>query len=128
MDKIDDRLRDASARCVKAYEAWKDNQKDVSAREELRESIHELRKVSSRLEIDMAVSEREEMSQKPIPIPSHRSSRGKGKDGGRGKSKQDDDNVGNSNSGNGGSDGPEVEKVKSRGGGKRGGGKKQASE
>lgn len=129
MGKIDDRLRETSNRCIKAYEEWVDKQKDTSAREELREAIHELRKVSSRLEIEMAVSERDEMAQKPIPIPPHRASRGKrGKDNDGGG----DDNAGNKNAdnqkknNNNNNGGPDVEKVKSRG--KRGGGKKQASD
>ena len=79
MDNIDERLRQSSDRCIKAYEDWKTNETETAKREELREAIHELRKVSSRLEIEMAVSEREEMAQKPIPIPPHRAARGKGK-------------------------------------------------
>lgn len=80
-DNIDERLKETSDRCMKAYEDWKTKETDPSKREELREAIHELRKVSSRLEIEMAVSEREEMAQKPIPIPPHRAA--KGKHGGR---------------------------------------------
>lgn len=119
MDNIDERLRQASDRCIKAYENWKTKETEPSKREELREAIHELRKVSSRLEIDMAVSEREEMAQKPIPIPAHRAARGKSrgddqpderaKGKGRRKNSPGGDNEGNTNSLN-------IEKTKNRGG------------
>ena len=127
MDKIDDRLRETSSRCITAYESWSKNQKDAAAREELREAIHELRKVSSRLEIEMAVSERDEMAQKPIPIPPHRASRGKR---GGGEEKSNDDQKGDQkrrhSNGNTNGGGPDIEKVKSRS--KRGGGQKSAGD
>lgn len=72
MDDISKRLEETSAACAKALEAWNKDKKDREARGELQESVHELRKVASRIEIDVAVSERDEMTQKPIPIPSHR--------------------------------------------------------
>lgn len=72
MDEVEKRLRETSDNCFKAYEVWSKDQKNGSARENLQESIHELRKVASRLEIELAVSERNEMAQKPIPIPPHR--------------------------------------------------------
>lgn len=72
MDQIEQRLRETSEKCYNCYEAWQQNKKDSGMREALREAIHELRKVSSRLEIELAVSERDEMAQKPIPIPPHR--------------------------------------------------------
>jgi len=75
MDDIKTRLQETSENCFKCYEAWAGDKKDNKAREDLQEAIHELRKVSSRLEIELAVSERNEMSQKPIPIPSHRDSK-----------------------------------------------------
>lgn len=75
MDDIKARLQETSENCFKCYESWSGNKKDRKAREDLQEAIHELRKVSSRLEIELAVSERNEMSQKPIPIPSHRDSK-----------------------------------------------------
>jgi hypothetical protein len=83
-DEIAKRLKDSSESCIKHYEAWRKDQKSGEAREALREAIHELRKVGARLEIEMAVSERDEMAAKPIPIPPHRASRrqksGKGGD------------------------------------------------
>ncbi|MGB0720336.1 MAG: hypothetical protein ACPGRX_07680 [Bdellovibrionales bacterium] len=75
MEDVATRLKDASEACRAAYDGWKDNRKDGAAREALQESVHELRKVASRLEIEVAVSERDEMAQKPIPIPPHRDAR-----------------------------------------------------
>ena len=49
MDEIEKRLREGSENCFNHYEAWKTNQKDSKARESLQESIHELRKIASRL-------------------------------------------------------------------------------
>lgn len=72
MAEIKARLQEQSTNCLNAYTVWVDNKKDVQARENLREAIHELRKVSSRLEIELAISEREEMSQKRIQPPHHR--------------------------------------------------------
>ncbi|MGB4056502.1 MAG: hypothetical protein WBK77_00255 [Alphaproteobacteria bacterium] len=75
MDEIEQRLRETSENCFKSYEAWRSDQKNATARESLQDAIHELRKVSSRLEIELAVSERNEMAQHPIPIPPHRDAR-----------------------------------------------------
>lgn len=74
MDEVEKRLREASDNCFTCYETWQKDHKDGKARESLQEAIHEMRKVSSRLEIEIAISERNEMTQKPIPIPPHRSS------------------------------------------------------
>ena len=113
--EIKERLKTTSEVCLKCYEAWDGNDKDGKAREALQEAIHELRKVASRLEIDLAISERDQMAQKPIPIPPHRDSRG-GKNrggGGRGGNDDYDDNSGNNgNSGNNhnnNNSGPKVE-------------------
>ena len=75
MDDIEQRLKDASESCQKAFAAWNSDKKQGSERDALMEAIHELRKVTARLEIEVAVSERSEMTAKPIPIPAHRSSR-----------------------------------------------------
>jgi hypothetical protein len=72
MDDIKKRLQESTEACLKSYEAW-DEEKSTESREALQESIHELRKVGSRLEIAIAINERETMSEKPLPIPSHRS-------------------------------------------------------
>ncbi|MEM8834091.1 MAG: hypothetical protein AAGB32_06095 [Pseudomonadota bacterium] len=73
MSDIQERLKESSKTCLDSYEAWNGNKKDSDGRENLQESIHELRKVISRLEIEIAVSERDNSSNKPIPIPTHRS-------------------------------------------------------
>lgn len=73
MSEVKDRLKEATKECLDKYEAWDSNKKDSSLREQLQETIHELRKVASRVEIDIAVSERDNMSDKPLPIPPHRS-------------------------------------------------------
>lgn len=81
MDDTLGRLRTASDECVKNYEAWLDDKKAGKNREALQEAIHELRKVASRLEIDIAVSERQNQTQKQIPIPAHRSTHASKSDG-----------------------------------------------
>ena len=93
--EVKERLKTTSEVCQKCYEAWDGNDKDVKAREALQEAIHELRKVASRLEIELAISERDQMTQKPIPIPPHRDSRGgknRGSGGNKGGGNHDDQN------------------------------------
>jgi hypothetical protein len=68
-----ERLQDTSSDCLKKLEAWEADKKSSSIREDLQEAVHELRKVASRVEIEIAISERGNMSDKPLPIPSHRS-------------------------------------------------------
>jgi hypothetical protein len=75
MDEIEQRLRTATDATIGSYDAWRKNPKEGGTRESLMEAVHELRKVAARLEIEVAVSERDEMTAKPIPIPPHRSSR-----------------------------------------------------
>lgn len=72
MDDIANRLKDCAAACLKSYESWEAD-KNTTTRENLQETIHDLRKVASRVEIEIAMSEREKTSGKPLPIPSHRS-------------------------------------------------------
>lgn len=72
MSEIKERLNNCAEACLKSYEAWIDK-KGSQTRETLQESIHDLRKVVSRLEIEIAVSERDKMNETQIPIPSHRS-------------------------------------------------------
>jgi len=97
MDEIKTRLQETSENCFKAFEAWSGDKKDSSLRETLQEAVHELRKVASRLEIEMAVSERGNGAQKPMPIPSHRDSkRPGGNKGGNNGNKAD--NAGNTHS------------------------------
>ncbi|HPF78467.1 MAG TPA: hypothetical protein PLF01_04145 [Alphaproteobacteria bacterium] len=74
MTDIKDRLRDTVEKCLKTYEVWDGQKNDADARQNLQEAIHEIRKVVSRLEIEIAMSERDKNSGKPLPIPPHRSS------------------------------------------------------
>lgn len=76
-DDIKTRLQDSATECLKCFDAWNGNKKDAPAREALHDAVHELRKVASRLEIEMAVSERDEGAQKQIPIPHHRDAKGR---------------------------------------------------
>lgn len=73
-DDIKTRLQEGTVACLKSYESWNEDRKNVETRENLQETIHELRKITSRLEIEIAISERQEMTNKPLPIPPHRSS------------------------------------------------------
>lgn len=77
MDEIEKRLRDTADECIRSYEVWSKNRHDSETRENMQEAIHELRKVASRLEVELAISEREELAQRPIPIPPHRAARGR---------------------------------------------------
>lgn len=56
-DDLQSRLKETYEACDKAYAAWSDDQKSVPAQETLGEAVHELRKVASRLEIELAVCE-----------------------------------------------------------------------
>lgn len=114
MDEIETRLKEAAEDCIKAYESWSTQKKNPEARERLQEATHELRKVAARLEIEIAVSERDDMAQRPIPIPPHRSSnRRPGAGGGLpdfikdGNSINDDDSSGNSSEPSGNNDRPQ---------------------
>lgn len=102
MDEIEVRLKECADACIKSYEAWCKEKKDSSSREALLESVHELRKVASRLEIEIAISERENMADKPLPIPPHRASRAGRGDNGAGDNildAQDNDQGANGNGG-----------------------------
>lgn len=100
MDEIKQRLKDCADACITTYEAWRAKPADHTARETLQEAVHELRKVSARLEIELAVSDRKQHGNEPIPIPSHRASRRPG-------APDMDQDEGNNNRGNrdGGRDG-----------------------
>ena len=98
-DDIKARLQDTAANCLKAYEAWSENKKDGAARAVLQEAVHELRKVGARVEIELAVSDRDESNKKKIPIPAHRDSRN------RSGEEEYGDSAGNTNQDNGNSQG-----------------------
>ncbi len=95
MDEIEERLKKTADTCIKTYDAWVSKKEDIALRETLQEAVHELRKVAARLEIEIAVSERKETTQKPMPIPSHRSSQKRPqKRGGRPQEKSGNGNDG----------------------------------
>lgn len=73
MSEVKERLQTTATTCLETYDAWVNDSKDNAKREALQDAIHEVRKVMSRLEIDMAVSDRDN-SGRPLPIPEHRSS------------------------------------------------------
>jgi|GEM_PF-2356125 len=73
MKELKQRLQDASSACVEAYESWYNDMKDDATRQKLLDMVHELRKVSSRLEIEIALNDRKNINAKPIPIPEHKS-------------------------------------------------------
>lgn len=76
-DEIKKRLQESTDQCIQSYEAWRKDEKNESARETLQDAVHEIRKVASRLEIELAVSEREQTTQKPLPIPQNRNAQEK---------------------------------------------------
>ena len=102
MDDVKTRLKEITDQCITSYDAWQKKTSDDPLRETLQEHIHELRKVASRLEIEIAMSERDRMASKRIPIPPHRSSKRGGND--------------HNNSNDANNDQPEVKKVVKRGG------------
>jgi len=73
MSDVKQRLQETTMSCLEAYDKWSDDQQDSSNRESLQEAVHELRKVAARLEIDIALSDRDGGRNKSIPIPKHRS-------------------------------------------------------
>ncbi len=80
-DEIKQRLQDSTEKCVKSYEAWCKDKKNAEARETLQEAVHEVRKVASRLEIELVTSDRDNAPQKPMPAPSHRNAKGRHQNG-----------------------------------------------
>ena len=67
------RLQETAAKCLSSLDAWNKDLKNVEARENLLDAVHELRKVTSRLEIDIAMNDRKATNSKPMPIPEHKS-------------------------------------------------------
>lgn len=96
MDSIKTRLDETAKACLEALAKWENNKKDAGAGENLRDAVHELRKVASRIEIDLVVSERDQKPPKPMPIPTHPDARK--------RKKSDDDNKGNTSKGQSSSD------------------------
>jgi hypothetical protein len=81
MEEIEKRLRESTDACIKGFEAWVKANKSLESRESLMEAMHDVRKVVARLEIEIAISERERLGSRPIPIPPHRSQRKRGGEG-----------------------------------------------
>ena len=77
---VTERLQESATSCLACLDAWNKDQKDTETREKLMESVHELRKVASRIEIDIAMAERVNTNAKRIPIPEHKSKMEKKKD------------------------------------------------
>jgi hypothetical protein len=82
MDEIEKRLRESTDACIKSFENWVKASKSLESREALMEAMHEVRKVISRVEIEIAISERDRLGSRPIPIPPHRSQKKRGGEGG----------------------------------------------
>lgn len=74
MDEFEERLVRTVEGCKESYSAWRANPADVPLREKLMEHMHDLRRVAARLEIELAVADRNAARAKPIPIPAHRAS------------------------------------------------------
>lgn len=129
MDEVSKRLQDAAEKCIKSYQTWQADKKDVGARESLNESLHELRRATAALEIDMIREERMSGGVRPINTPGHRSSTRKDDDFGN-----TNDDIGNrggddghGNGGNGGGDrGPRRHAGGHRQGGRSGGPRRQS--
>lgn len=81
MEDIEKRLRESTDACIKSFENWIKQAKNLESRESLMETMHEVRKVISRVEIEIAISERDRLGSRPLPIPPHRSSRKQGEEG-----------------------------------------------
>ena len=54
MDEIEKRLRETTDACIKSFENWVKQSKNLESREGLMEAMHEVRKVISRVEIEIA--------------------------------------------------------------------------
>ncbi len=71
---VEERLKESYESCMKAYVSWRNGGQDNDdITEELSESVHSLRRVLARIEIDMASDASSRRNQKPIPVPIHRS-------------------------------------------------------
>ncbi len=71
-DKTEERFAQCSESCFHAYQAWEAEQLCSEKRDLLRKSLHAMRKVLARVEIEMALSESKERAKNPMPIPTHR--------------------------------------------------------
>lgn len=74
-EKTLDRLQETYKQCLSGYESWQKDQKDSSAREALMQTMHDLRRVLSRMEIEILTSQSDARNAQPLPVPPHRSKR-----------------------------------------------------
>ena len=74
VDAVEARLRETARGCLVAYRGWRQSPGETST-QTLNDSVHELRKVLARIEIDISASRREEQGLRPIPVPAHRAAR-----------------------------------------------------
>lgn len=74
-DTIEQRIEDTSKACLACYTSWSADKKNAPAAEALAASVHELRKVASRLEIELAANDRDSGVRKPIEPPAHKTSK-----------------------------------------------------
>jgi len=65
----DQRMETTAASCADLYRSWKANPGETSM-QALADSLHEMRKVIARMEIEMSANRKDE--QRPIPVPSYR--------------------------------------------------------
>ena len=72
---IENRLRDTSATCLDSYLAWEKDKKNAETSEALHSAVHELRKVASRLEIELAASERDNGGQRRLQPPANKAAK-----------------------------------------------------
>lgn len=70
---VEQRLQESAAECLSSLSKWKANLKDDDAKQALLGSVHELRKVCARIEVDVAMNDRTNTNSKHIPIPEHKS-------------------------------------------------------
>ena len=108
MEEIEKRLRESTDACIKSFENWLKQNKNLESRESLMEAVHEVRKVVARVEIEIAISERDRLGSRPLPIPPHRSSR---------KAQGDDSDFGDDDAG---FEGPDMQQQPRHGGGGEG--------
>lgn len=94
MEEIGKRLRESTDAFISNFENWVKQGKNLESRETLMEAMHEVRKVVSRVEIEIAISERDRLGSRPLPIPPHRSS-SKGRNAEEGNDFSEDDFGGN---------------------------------
>jgi hypothetical protein len=99
MEEIEKRLRESTDTFIKSFENWVSKSKNLESREALMEAMHEVRKVVSRVEIEIAISERDRLGSRPLPIPSHRSQRRSGSNESAGEMDEADFNSGDENEG-----------------------------